>query len=184
MKFRLLHCSWAHHPEMEPEYRTNAICIEKSTWGPIFQRRLESCSCHSDSYRQIFKEPKHPVYWGLLKDTDHLFYVPKWTSFENLVQQGVSEPLRGPMGDALVMGARERHCSHLQTLRLAEAGTATTSEGRSTSAAPGRAAHAAASTPGTFSTQGRGAMGIISRRAWLFAKGVRFVVLPQYDFPL
>lgn len=124
MKFRLLHCSWAHHPEMEPEFQTNAICIEKSTRAPVFQRRLESCSCHSDSYRQIFKEPKHPVCRGLLKDTDHLFYIPKWTSFENPVQQGGSEPVWGPMGDTPVMGARGRCCSHLQTLRLAEAGTA------------------------------------------------------------
>lgn len=82
MKFRLLHCSWAHHPEMEPDFRTNVICIEESTWRPVFQRHLESCSCQGDSYGQIFKEPKHPVYWELLKDTDHLFFMPKRTYFK------------------------------------------------------------------------------------------------------
>lgn len=151
IKFRLLHCSWAHHPEMEPEFQTNAICTEKSTRGPVFQRRLESCSCHGDSYRQIFKEPKHPVYQGLLKDTDHLFYIPKRTSFENLVQQEVSEPLWDPMGGALVMGTRGRCCGHLGPWAI-------TLKGRSMLAAQGWPAHAASSTPGS-STRGTGVCG-------------------------
>lgn len=181
MKFRLLHCSWDHHPQMEPEFWTNAIYIEKTTRGPIFQKHLKSCSCHSDRNRHIFKEPKHPEYRGLLEDNDHLFYIPKWTSFENRVWQGGSEHLWDPMGDALVMGARGCCCCHLQTLGLAEAGTAIASEGRSMPAAPGQEAHAASSTPSTSSTQV--GFGVTSRRAWLFAKGATFVISPQYDSP-
>lgn len=180
IKFRLLHCSWAHHPEMEPEFQTNAICTEKSTRGPVFQRCLESCSCHGDSYRQIFKEPKHPVYQGLLKDTDHLFYIPKRTSFENLVQQEVSEPLWDPMGGALVMGTRGCCCGHLWTLSHHLEGQE--HAGCTGVASPCSILHTRqVQHPGD---RGVWAMEIISWRAWLFAKGVTFVILPQYDFPL
>lgn len=169
---------------MEPEYWTNAICIEKSTRGPIFQRHLESCSCHSDSYRQIFKEPKHPVYGGLLKDTDHLFYIPKWTSLESLVQQGGSEPPWGPTGDALVMGPRGRRCGHPRTLRLAQAGPATTSEGRSIPAAAGRQPTQHPPHPAPPAPRGWEGYGDHRPESTVFAKGVTFVIWPQYDFPL
>lgn len=38
MNFRLLHCSWTHQIEMEPDFQTNTICIEGNTRGLVFQR--------------------------------------------------------------------------------------------------------------------------------------------------
>lgn len=184
MKFRLLHCSWDYHPEMEPEFRTNAICIEKTTRGAIFQKHLKSCSCHSDRYRQIFKEPKHPVYRGLLEDDDHLFYIPKWTSFENWVWQRLLSPCEIPWEmlwwwepeDAAAATCRPWGWPRLAQTLPGRAGACQLHLGRKPMQHPPHQAHPAPREQVGF--------GVISQRAWLFAKGVTFVILPQYDSPL
>lgn len=185
MKFRLLHCLWAHHPEMEPDYWTNTICIEESTWRPVFQRRLESCSCQGDSYGQIFKEPRHPVYWELLKDTDHLFFMPKWTSFKKSSVTGVfwapvkshkrwsgdgsQRMLLWPPADPEAGQGWHSHC-----LRGWE------HAGCPKVGSPCAVFH----SKHLWHPGDRGAMEIIPWRTWLFAKGITFVILPQYDFSL
>lgn len=132
MKFRLLHCLWVYHLGSGARVSNNRSLHWEKYTRTCFSKVLGELQLPQSQLQADFKSTNSQ--WAMVF-CKTLFYISKWTTLENLMQQ---EILWGSMGDDLVMGARECWCGHQQTLRLAQQPTAS-----------GWAVHAASPTPGT-----------------------------------
>lgn len=115
MRFRPPNCLWAHHPEVQPEFQTNAACIDKSTH---FSKVLGELQLPQSQFQEHSQSPNSQLrsferHWSCVL---HI----QMDCFGKSNATGDSEALWGSIGDDQVMGARECWCGHQQTLRLAQ----------------------------------------------------------------